>query len=205
MPDVSPLRERLFKTRRLLLGISVVLLAHYALGIQIKSDAESLGLRFELPDVQRVWIGVWVVWTWAFVTYLQYCHELQFDDYPNDRLENAKFRVAGWFCRMRFLSVARTKGIQGRIGVPTTLTLGQARMTFVKGVATPTFTITAVWNDNDTRRFPVSLTPNVFQKSLMNAWGWFFVVTTTRFGTDFIAPVVIAGAALGFGIRSAFR
>jgi hypothetical protein len=56
-------RERLFKSRRLLLLMSFILLAHYALGIEIKSDAESFGLRFEFASVERVWVGVWIVWT----------------------------------------------------------------------------------------------------------------------------------------------
>ena len=183
--------------------MSFILLAHYALGIQIKSDAESLGLRFEFANVERVWVGVWVVWTWALVTYLQYCHELGFDDFPKEHFQDAQFRVLSWIDRRQMLKDAETKGIQGRKGRPQSLVFTRDRMTAVNGELRRTYKVAVNWNGNDFGNFTSIQRP---LKSLWGyvaqAWAWVFVMTTTRFGTDYYAPLLIALAAFGFGVYS---
>ena len=203
MSDVPELRERLFKARRLLLTTSVILLAHYALGIQIKSDAESLGLKFELPDIQRVWFGVWIVWTWALVVYLQHCHEFKFDDFPNAHFDKTRYRAIRWFDQRRFLKEARTAGVHGRKGRPDALTLEKGRTQIMNRIQTDFHEVTIIWNANDMGRFqrPQSA-PTGFAGYCARIGAWFYVMTTTRFGTDYFAPMLIAAATLGYGVHA---
>jgi hypothetical protein len=204
MSDAPELRERLFKARRLLLATSVILLAHYALGIQVKSDAESLGLKFELPDVQRVWFGVWVVWMWALAVYLQHCHEFGFDDFPSEHFGDARYRILRWFDRRKLLRIARTKGLHNRPpGVPTSLKLERPLAEPLKSRQPRIHFVEINWNGNDSGKFSE---PQAVLTSLpgrcSTAWAWFFVMTTTRFGTDYFAPILIAVVTFGYGICS---
>jgi hypothetical protein len=203
--DAPDFRERLFKSRRLLLAVSVVLLAHYALGIQVASDADSLGLKFQLPDVQKVWVGVWLVWTWALVVYLQHCHEFEFDDFPTDLFENARYAVVRWFDRRKLWKLLQTGQIQQqkRDGTLTSLTL-ERRITVSTDKKPKVFHhVVAWWNGNDSGRFshPEAL-PTSAVGILGKMWGWIYVLTATRFGTDYFAPILIAVATLGYGVRS---
>jgi hypothetical protein len=205
MAEAAPeARERLFKTRRLLLLMSFILLAHYALGIQIKSDAESLGLRFEFAKVERVWVGVWVVWTWAVVTYLQYCHELGFDDFPKEHFQDAQFRILSWIDRRQMLKDAETKGIQGRKGKPKNLVFTRGPMVTIGSKLRQAYSVEVNWNGNDTGKFRwIQRKLNTPWGYVAQSWAWVFVMTTTRFGTDYYAPLLIALAAFGFGVYSA--
>jgi hypothetical protein len=40
---------------------------------------------------------------------------------------------------------------------------------------------------------------------LGSIWGWVYIVTTTRFGTDYLAPILIAAVTLGYGVRALMR
>jgi hypothetical protein len=210
--DAPDLRERLFKSRRLLLAVSVVLLAHYALGIQVVSEAESLGLKFKLPDVQKVWVGVWLVWTWALVVYLQHCHEFKFDDFPFRHLENSRYRVVKWFDRRKlWRKFAPMKTVQGRsVGTLTSLSLEPGTVKIMDRKPTRFHNITAVWDDSDgngnyTGSFadPQAL-PTSAPGIAGTVWGWIYILTATRFGTDYLAPILIAAATLGYGVRPLF-
>ena len=55
MEQDETLRERFFRERRMLLGVSLVLLAHYCLGITVGKSAETLGLHFEVDNPERLW------------------------------------------------------------------------------------------------------------------------------------------------------
>lgn len=78
--------ERLFRERRLLLGVSVVLLAHQLLGISVGKGAETLGLHFEIDNPERLWLGVWVIWLWAFISYAQQVNSVRpFSFFPRSR------------------------------------------------------------------------------------------------------------------------
>jgi hypothetical protein len=72
------LRERFFKERRLLLALSVVLLAHKVLGITVGKSAETAGLHFEVEDPERLFIVVWFIWTWTLLCYLQHLSTMDF-------------------------------------------------------------------------------------------------------------------------------
>jgi hypothetical protein len=204
--EAPELRQRLFKARRLLLAVSVVLLAHYALGIEVRSDAESLGLKFILPDVQKVWVGVWLVWTWALVVYLQHCHEVRFDDFPKDHFQNARYRMVRRLDRKKVWKIAQTKGFQGRDGGVTSLKLERGLTTTVKGESRELHKVTVVWNENDTGNFSHLQSPRGSVTGILSSiWGWIYVMTTTRFGTDYFAPILIAAVTLGYGIRALIR
>jgi hypothetical protein len=185
----------------------VVLLAHSALGIQVASDADSLGLKFQLPDVQKVWVGVWLVWTWALVVYLQHCHEFKFDDFPRDRLENARYAVIRWFDRRKlWRKYAQTKTFQGRsVEALINLKLQRGTTQIVDRQPRGFHNITAVWNGDYKCGFahPQSL-PTSFPGIAGTMWGWIYVLTSTRFGTDYFAPMLIATATLGYGVRPLF-
>ena len=96
MVEPADIRERLFKTRRLLMAASVVLLGHYALGIQAESDAETLGLKSQVPNVTKVWAAIWLVWGWAFWTYLQHIRDLGLEDFPVDYYKDARAKLLRW-------------------------------------------------------------------------------------------------------------
>lgn len=90
------MRTQLHRERRLLLAVSLVLLAHQILGIEVSNSAESLGVRFEVANPDRLWIAVWVVWTWAIVRYAQVLNS--FDprsDYPTTVRNLAYQRIGG--------------------------------------------------------------------------------------------------------------
>ena len=65
------LRGQLLREKRLLLLVSAILVAHQWLGIQVTNSVESLGFHFEITNPTRLWSGVWVVWGWALLRYMQ--------------------------------------------------------------------------------------------------------------------------------------
>lgn len=78
--------ERLFRERRLLLGVSLVLVAHQLLGITVGKGAETLGLHFDIDNPDRLWLGVWMIWLWAFVSYTQQLNSIRpFSLFPRER------------------------------------------------------------------------------------------------------------------------
>jgi|GEM_PF-5760055 len=84
-PGREQIRELLFKERRLLLGVSLVLLAHQLLGITINKDAETLGLRFDIENPERVFLGIWLVWGWCLWRFVQLMYSLKArSEYPLD-------------------------------------------------------------------------------------------------------------------------
>lgn len=93
--DKADLRDRFFKERRLLLGISVVLLAHQWLGITIDKDADTLGLKFEIDDPSKIWWAVWAIWTWTMVCCLQQLNSLRPSTiFPADRAQEVAEDIA---------------------------------------------------------------------------------------------------------------
>jgi hypothetical protein len=76
-PEDETLRDRYFRERRLLLGLSVVLLAHLLLGITVGRSADSLGLHFEIADPDKIWWAVWLLWGWSFICCLQQMNSLR--------------------------------------------------------------------------------------------------------------------------------
>jgi hypothetical protein len=90
-------RTQLHRERRLVLAVSVVLLAHQILGIDISNDAESLGLRFQVNNPQRVWTAVWFLWLWAFVRYSQVLYSFgPASDYPRNQHNALWHRICQW-------------------------------------------------------------------------------------------------------------
>jgi hypothetical protein len=86
--SVEKLRDRFFKQRSLLLGVSVVLMAHLLLGLKIGKSAESSGFKFEIADPNTLWLGAWAVWVWALISYLQIFNSMRaMQFYPRDRME----------------------------------------------------------------------------------------------------------------------
>jgi hypothetical protein len=89
--DDDQLQDRFFRERRLLLGISVVLLAHQLLGITVDKGAETLGLHFDIENPSRLWWALWAVWGWAFVCCVQQVNALKpWRKYPGDRDEEMR-------------------------------------------------------------------------------------------------------------------
>lgn len=88
-------QERFFRERRLLLGISVVLLAHQLLGITVGSNAETLGLRFEIADPSKIWWAVWAIWLWTAICVIQQLNSIRPRSvYPEDRNEETRDRLS---------------------------------------------------------------------------------------------------------------
>ena len=91
------LRERFFRERRLLLGVSVVLLAHQLLGITVGKSAETLGLHFEIDDPAKIWWAVWAVWLWTVICAGQQLNSIRpLKEYPKDRDEETRARLSDW-------------------------------------------------------------------------------------------------------------
>src|SRR5580658_10127906 len=91
MDDEDELPDRFFRERRLLLGVSIILLAHQLLGITVGKGTETLGLHFDIEDPSRLWWALWAVWTWAIVCYVQQLNALKpRTKYPKDRDEEAR-------------------------------------------------------------------------------------------------------------------
>jgi hypothetical protein len=91
------LRERFFRERRLLLGVSVVLLAHQLLGITVGKSAETLGLHFEIDDPSMIWWTVWAVWLWTATCAAQQLNSIKpREEYPTDRDEETRDRLSDW-------------------------------------------------------------------------------------------------------------
>ena len=65
------MKARFFRERRLLLALSLILLAHQLLGITVGKAADAVGLHFEVDKPERLFIAVWVMWTWTFICYAQ--------------------------------------------------------------------------------------------------------------------------------------
>lgn len=88
-------QERFFRERRLLLGVSVVLLAHQLLGITVENSAETLGLRFQIGDPSKVWWVVWAIWLWTAICVVQQLNSIRPRAvYPKDRNEETRDRLS---------------------------------------------------------------------------------------------------------------
>jgi hypothetical protein len=86
--------DRFLRERRLLLGISLVLLDHQYLGIEIERSGESVGLKFTFPeDLHRLWAAIWLVWAWAVICYLQIWYSSTERSYPTNVVQLAYERV----------------------------------------------------------------------------------------------------------------
>jgi hypothetical protein len=79
-------KDRLFRERRMLLGVSAVLLARQFLGVTVTKSVESLGLHFEFENPERLFWAVWILWGWSLVCYVQQLNSMRiFATYPRDR------------------------------------------------------------------------------------------------------------------------
>jgi hypothetical protein len=88
-------KTRLFRERRSLIAVSIVLLAHQLLGITVGNSTETLGLHFQIADPSRLWWGVWLVWLWTMVCYIQQFYSLKpWETYPKDRDDEARDRLS---------------------------------------------------------------------------------------------------------------
>lgn len=93
--DSKGLRDRFFRERRLLLGLSLALLAHQVLGISVGKSAESLGIRFVVPNPSLLWKAVAVIWAWTLVSYWQLFNTLRpLQDYPDQRDAELRERLS---------------------------------------------------------------------------------------------------------------
>jgi hypothetical protein len=104
------LRERFFRERRLLLGVSVVLLAHQLLGITVGKAADTLGLHFEINDPAQIWWAVWAVWLWTAVSAAQQLNTLKpKSEYPHDRDEETRYRLSDWVAVRKVRQIAKPR------------------------------------------------------------------------------------------------
>jgi hypothetical protein len=95
-------KERLFRERRLLLAVSFVLLAHQWLGITVGKSTDTLGLHFQFDDPSKLWSGVWLVWLWTIVCYIQQFYSLKpWTTYPMDRDDEARDRLSDLISLLR--------------------------------------------------------------------------------------------------------
>jgi hypothetical protein len=95
-------KGRLFRERRSLIAVSIVLLAHQLLGITVGNSTETLGLHFRIADPSRLWWGVWLVWLWTMTCYIQQFYSLKpWTTYPKDRDDEARDRLSDWISLTR--------------------------------------------------------------------------------------------------------
>ncbi len=118
MVDDDDIRARFFRERRLLMAVSVVLLAHQFLGITVSKGADTFGLHFDIEDPAKIWWVVWAVWLWTVICVLQQFNSLQpRSKYPEDRAQATRQwlsdSVAMWEVRgpaLKHLKAAVSKG-----------------------------------------------------------------------------------------------
>jgi hypothetical protein len=102
------LRDRYFRERRLLLGISVILLARQFLGVEVGRSADTLGLHFEIQDPERLWWAVWALWFWSFVCCIQQLNSLRpYIHFPIDRRTRTYNALRRRWARIRILWAVR--------------------------------------------------------------------------------------------------
>lgn len=100
-------QDRFFRERRLLLGVSVVLLAHQCLGITVGNSAETLGLRFEIADPSTIWWVVWAIWLWTAVCVGQLFNSIRVRTaYPKGRDDETRARLSDWIAVRRVRKAA---------------------------------------------------------------------------------------------------
>ena len=112
-------KTRLFRERRSLIAVSIVLSAHQLLGICVGNSTDSLGLHFQIADPSRLWWGVWLVWFWTIICYIQQFYSLKpWTTYPKDRDDEARDRLSDLISLMR---VRRTALKHLRADIPSKL------------------------------------------------------------------------------------
>lgn len=95
-------QDRFFRERRLLLAVSVVLLAHQVLGITVGNSGETLGLRFDIADPSKIWWAVWAVWLWTVICVVQQLNSIRpRTAYPKDRDDETRDRISDWIAVKR--------------------------------------------------------------------------------------------------------
>jgi hypothetical protein len=135
MEQDETLRERFFRERRMLLGVSLVLLAHYCLGITVGKSAETLGLHFEVDNPERLWLAVWLLWGWGMFCYAVQLNSLRPQiKFPIDTRTTTYDalcrRFVNWQVRRRALAsfqrqVGQAQPLQFLIETPTKKTVDQ--------------------------------------------------------------------------------
>jgi hypothetical protein len=126
--EASGLRDRYFRERRMLLVLSVALLAREVLGISVSRGAEAIGLHFEISDPERFWWVIWAIWGWSLACCVQQLYSLRpFISFPSDRrtatwlvLQRRFARIINrWGVRSSFRrQVARENRVSYSVGVP---------------------------------------------------------------------------------------
>ena len=80
------LRDRFFRERRMLLGVSLVLFAHVVSGIEIAHRGEAFGLIFTVSRPSYIWGAAWILWAWTLLCYAQHFNSLRlWEEYPTAR------------------------------------------------------------------------------------------------------------------------
>jgi hypothetical protein len=69
-------RENLARQKRFLLAMCVILAAFYALGARVCDDVTYSGFVVTVARPELTVYGLWAVWGWALLTYLQRLHKL---------------------------------------------------------------------------------------------------------------------------------
>lgn len=104
------LRVRFFRERRLLLGVSVVLLAHQLLGITVGKGADTLGLHFEIADPAKIWWAVWAVWLWTAISAFQQLNSIGLTkEYPHDLDRETRSGLSDWVAVRKTRKVAKPR------------------------------------------------------------------------------------------------
>lgn len=105
--DKAELRERFFKERRMLLGVSLVLLAHQFLGISVGKETAALGFHIEIEDPDRIWWVLWGIWGWTVICYLQQFNSLRlYSEFPRERATEKRDQLANRLVTARVRGVA---------------------------------------------------------------------------------------------------
>jgi hypothetical protein len=65
----------LIQQRRFLILMSLAVLACYSLGIDVRNEGEYSGFAVKLAHPDRAIVGLWTIWAWALLRYVQRAYE----------------------------------------------------------------------------------------------------------------------------------
>ncbi len=200
--NTPELRAALMKERLLLIGASAVLIAHLVFNVTIEKSAETLGLKFEIDDPNKLWWVVWSVWAWALFRYTLYFFDFERSDMKTE-LATFKFRAHARVVSLSMRWKAGTVGVENRppawLGVKVVdVQLGPSFPEKRPGGEWeyPTASIRMVWHDSDSGHFKA---PQIISRGWLfwsTICAWARLLLTTRHGTEYFAPFLIGLAPL---------
>jgi hypothetical protein len=211
----------LHRQRRFLILMSLAVIGYYLLGVGVKSEAQYSGFVLTLERPDRAVIGLWIVWGWSLLRYIQRVYELWsrlWDEVIEDvnaedsRMVFAKAKKLGnqlaaqGKIGINIPKKARIKGrvhfgeyaIEDSIRNADELPQADPRGFFVTpngGRRYPRFQAKFAWGgESNIAEFPMQLTPS--QEKWICIRAYFHALFRLPGFTEYIAPFFVAAGAL---------